>query len=108
VGVSLVREFYAVMVENGAQGGYFVTLRGFTPAAIEYASNKAIKLVDLNILVQWHRLVETRRVSLKAVEVEDPQAPRCESGVMKVKRTGPKGVFWGCGMWPKCLCKGLV
>ena len=105
VTVRLLREFYAVMTENGASGGYFVTLLGFTPAARDYVKNKPIKLVTLPTLVDWHRLIETNKATLKTVEIHDPQAPRCAAGILKKKRTGAKGDFWGCGEWPMCACK---
>lgn len=106
VGITLLREFYAVMVENGADGGYFVTMAGYTEPAITYANNKAIRLVSLNTLLYWEQLARQGQMVLSKIEIKDPQAPRCDSGVMKVRKKGPHGSFWGCGEWPECYCKG--
>lgn len=105
VGVALVREFYAVIVENGAAGGYFITLSGYTIPAMKYARNKPIRLISLDDLVIWEGLVCNNASILPEIQINDPQAPRCKSGVMKVKRAGKTGTFWGCGEWPECYCR---
>lgn len=105
VGVTLLREFYAVMVENGADGGYFITMAGFTNPAQEYAGNKPIKLVNVNTLLSWEVLAKQNKMTLSKIKIRDPLTPRCESGVMRVWKQGPYGSFWGCGVWPECYCR---
>jgi ribosomal protein L37AE/L43A len=39
----------------------------------------------------------------KKPSVSDPNAPTCpKCGSPMIKRTGPRGEFWGCSTFPKC------
>lgn len=105
VGITLLREFYAVILENGADGGYFVTLAGYTLPALKYASNKPIRLISLDTLIDWERQSQLALMDLAEIEIHDPLTPRCNAGVMKVKREARTGYFWGCGEWPECYCR---
>lgn len=105
VGITLLREFYAVLLENGANGGYFVTLAGYTQPARAYARNKEIRLVSMTTLIYWEKLHRLGNMSLDRIEINNPCAPRCKSGVLKVRRNSQRGPFWGCGEWPDCYCK---
>ena len=46
VGVKVVREFFGVMVANGAKGGFVVTSGVFTEDAVNFAEDKNIALID--------------------------------------------------------------
>lgn len=52
VGVQVVREFFGVMVANGAKGGFIVTSGVFTEDAANFAEDKNITLIDGDKLVK--------------------------------------------------------
>ena len=120
VGVKVVREFFGVMVANGAKGGFVVTSGVFTQEAESFAEDKNITLIDgeklLKIINAAHAGKSTeQRVSpagqvlsnafLKEEKGSSPVCPRCNNAM--VKRTAKQGVnvgkeFWGCSQYPKC------
>ena len=120
VGVKVVREFFGVMVANGAKGGFVVTSGVFTQEGASFAEDKNITLIDgeklLKIINAAHAGKSTeQRVSaagqvlsnafLKEEKGSSPVCPRCNNAM--VKRTAKQGVnagkeFWGCSQYPKC------
>jgi DNA topoisomerase-1 len=49
-----------------------------------------------------HRAASRSSTSKKPI-VRDPNAPTCpKCGAPMIKRTGPRGEFWGCSTFPKC------
>jgi restriction system protein len=104
--VSLVREFYGVMVSEKAARGIFVTTGIFTPEAITFARGKPLELVDGPALA---RLVEdVRTLKPAATPVAEPATPSCpKCGEEMVKRVAKRGAnagnaFWGCRRYPQC------
>jgi len=120
VGVKVVREFFGVMVANGAKGGFVVTSGVFTQEAASFAEDKNITLIDgeklLKIINAAHAGKSTEQrispagqvlsnPSLKEENGSFPVCPRCNNAM--VKRTAKQGVnagkeFWGCSQYPKC------
>jgi restriction system protein len=120
VGVKVVREFFGVMVANGAKGGFVVTSGIFTEDAANFAEDKNITLID------GDKLVKIINATLAAQPFEKKNAPRqgfkensrpnkeasaspfcpkCNNAM--VKRTAKQGAnngkeFWGCSQYPKC------
>lgn len=120
VGVKIVREFFGVMVANGAQGGFVVTSGVFTDDAVNFAANKNITLIDGDTLVKIingaqaaHSLEEQDAVRQERKDTAQPNkemsaspfCPKCNN--VMVKRTAKQGAnagkeFWGCSQYPKC------
>ncbi|MEW6520221.1 MAG: restriction endonuclease [Thermodesulfobacteriota bacterium] len=107
VSVKTVREFFGVMVDAGAVGGFIVTSGVFTNEAISFAADKQINLVDGGKLL---KIINGASPAAAPPEMDIPPAPpplcpKCNS--IMVKRTARKGSnagkeFWGCSQFPKC------
>lgn len=120
VGVKVVREFFGVMVANGAKGGFVVTSGVFTEEAATFAEDKNITLIDGGKLVriinsvQAAQKIEKGNMPQPTIGVAQwpnretnasPSCPKCNSAM--VRRTARQGVntgkeFWGCSQYPKC------
>lgn len=60
VGRPVIQQFKGVVEEQGAFRGYIVTTSGFTDEAKQSAAmSDKIELIDMDILVQWHRSAPT-------------------------------------------------
>ncbi|MFA7382516.1 MAG: restriction endonuclease [Desulfurivibrionaceae bacterium] len=120
VGVKVVREFFGVMVANGATGGFVVTSGVFTEEAAAFAEDKDITLIDGGKLVkiinsaQAAQHLEKKNIPQPTLEDipwlnketnASPSCPKCNSAM--VRRTAKQGAnagkeFWGCSLYPKC------
>lgn len=109
VGVKVVREFFGVMVANGARGGFVVTSGVFTQEAASFAEDKNITLIDGEKLLKIINAAHAGQVLINPSVIEEkgssPVCPRCNNAM--VKRTAKQGVnagkeFWGCSQYPKC------
>jgi restriction system protein len=111
VGVKVVREFFGVMVANGAKGGFVVTSGVFTEEAATFADDKNITLIDGGKLVRIINGVQATQPGLKDTPrptretSASPSCPKCNSTM--VRRTAKQGAntgkeFWGCSQYPKC------
>lgn len=104
VGVSIVREQLGIMAAEGADGSIIVTSGLFTNAAIQFARQHGITLINGNELKEI--ITQTKRSIPK--NVTQPPAPLCPlcSSTM-IERTAKKGIyagskFWGCKNFPHC------
>lgn len=120
VGVTVVREFYGVIVAEGAVGGFIVTSGAFTAEAQSFASGRNIRLVEGGELNRW--IVASRSLEIKqpagnpipihpvsAPQISVPACPVCSHAMQK--RTAKRGAnvggeFWGCSQYPKC--RGMI
>ena len=111
VGVTVVREFFGVMVANGAKGGFVVTSGVFTEEAATFAEDKNITLIDGVKLVKIINNAQSPQPGLKEPprptmeRSASPTCPKCNSTM--VRRTAKQGTnagkeFWGCSQYPKC------
>lgn len=111
VGVKVVREFFGVMVANGAKGGFVVTSGVFTEEAATFAEDKNITLIDGVKLVKIINNAQAPQPGLKEPprptmeRSASPTCPKCNSTM--VRRTARQGAnagkeFWGCSQYPKC------
>ena len=120
VGVKVVREFFGVIVANGAKGGFVVTSVVFTDDAVSFAEDKNITLIDGGKLVkiingaQAAHPLEKKDVPpprFKDTPRENKEAsastfcPKCNNAM--VKRIAKQGAnagkeFWGSSQYPKC------
>ena len=111
VGVKVVREFFGVMVANGAKGGFVVTSGIFTEEAAAFAEDKNITLIDGGKLVRIINGVQAAQLGLKDTPRPTRETsastpcPKCNS--IMVRRTAKQGAnagkeFWGCSKYPKC------
>lgn len=120
VGVTVVREFFGVMVANGAKGGFVVTSGVFTDDAVSFAEDKNITLIDGGKLVKIINGAQATQPLKKEIVARQelrensrldketyasPFCPKCNN--VMVKRTARQGAnvgkeFWGCSQYPKC------
>ncbi len=106
VSVSVVRELYGVMTDQGAAGGFVVTSGRFTDDASSFAKGKNIDLIDGDALAAILEQVQRLRVPIPEVKSDPvPTCPLCRSSM--VRRTAKRGAsagkdFWGCSEYPDC------
>lgn len=107
VGVSLLRELLGVMHHQRVTKGYFFTTNKFNPAAIKFADDNNIDLVDgalLSILLKGLELDVQQRIydSITQGDYTTPTCVRC--GKKMVIRTNKKTQeeFWGCNTY-RCM-----
>src|SRR3990167_631653 len=120
VGVAVIREFFGVMVAQGAVGGFVVTSGAFTAEAKSFASGRGIRLVEGAELNRWIAASRSTKINLptitcspvnpdKAKQEFAPGCPVCNSAMKKrTAKYGSNagGEFWGCSRFPKC--RGIV
>ena len=112
VGAREIREFFGVLVSEGASRGIFVTTGTFTNDARDFAAGKPIEMisgVELQALLRDASLgpdddllevTNWTPVFLRSASVTTPACPYCKRTM--VKRTGRTSVFWGCAGYPQC------
>lgn len=86
VGVKELREFFGVMASKGLKRGTFATSSTFTPAAIEFASENAINILDgERLLALIGRRSQLQQEDLLAVAYEGEYwRPTCASCGVKM------------------------
>lgn len=109
VGIQILREMYAVMIEHNASKMIIVTSGDFTSEAIKYALDKRLWLINGGELVHMIEQVRNRPAE-QAVEVTPPKnatplCPSCHAPL--VMRTAKRGQnkgnqFYGCSSYPQC------
>lgn len=104
VGVSVIREFFGLVVAHGAVGGFVVTSGAFTKDAKEFSLGRGIVLIDGQGL---GKIISETPPSVRSVESENKRiCPACDSElVLKLARKGARAgqKFWGCSSYPRCL-----
>lgn len=112
VTVAAMRDFYGLIVSEGASGGIFITTGTYSRDALEFAAGKPIELLgrpEVERLVAalarpGENLCDVSRWIdgfTAAARVAGPSCPRCRTA-MKLRR-GPTGKsFWGCSSFPRC------
>jgi restriction system protein len=105
VGVRPVREFLGVLTHEKISKGFYITCGEFTPEARALALNHGIILIDGEMfLTMLDGLPDEPKMRLLALATEGeyttPSCPSC--GIPMIRRTSRKGVFWGCGNYPRC------
>jgi restriction system protein len=115
VGPKEIREFFGVLVSDGATRGIFVTTGRFTRDATEFAEGKPIEMIDGSAFERMLREAATgpgddlldvaswMPAFLAASKVTQPDCPFCRTPM--VKRKGRGNLFWGCPTYPKCRGK---
>ncbi|EGR7955119.1 hypothetical protein I8B09_004413 [Vibrio vulnificus] len=109
VGIQILREMYAVMIEHNASKMIVVTSGDFTSEAIKYALDKRLWLINGGELVHMIEQVRNRPAE-QAVEVTPPKSatplcPSCHAPL--IMRTAKRGQnkgnqFYGCSSYPRC------
>ena len=107
IGVRQMREFLGTMTAEKTADGIYITTRGYTNEARDFASKHGIVLFEESQLVQCILDLETRQLADVRGLLADRRkfCPRCESPM--VMRTARKGTnagseFWGCSDYPRC------
>jgi len=108
VGVSVVREQFGIMTAENAERCFVVTSGEFTQEAKNWASDKAIDLVDgeqLRAFLGHFDFDDVIERKLGLAPIVSFSCPRCGSDM--VLRTAKRGKnlgskFWGCNSFPKC------
>ena len=123
IGVQAVREFFGVVISQGADKGIFITTSDFTPEAMTFGLSQAsLELIPGNRFAQmvhhlrtetpahqdmsWEISTDTpAQAYTHAGPVTIPFCPSCgERMVERQARRGSNigGMFWGCSQYPNC------
>jgi hypothetical protein len=105
VGVAVARELWGVVHHFQAQMGILYGLSGFTPDARAFAHQKHLQLITgEQFFEQLSALpADQQKALLDHVCRGDYLTPTCPSCDTKmVRKTGPRGDFWGCLSYPRC------
>lgn len=116
VGVKVVREFYGVMVAEGAAGGFIVTSGYFTDDAKSFARGRNLDLVENAELKRWIASAHSSMSGQNPSEADEapataprqgggPLCPACGGEMQqRTAKRGPNagGKFWGCTRYPHC------
>lgn len=101
VGIKPVREFFGAMKAEGFNKGIYITLRGYTAEAKEFADKFGIEFMDENGVAQMIEMSQARYSPEFLEQINDTRkfCPKCEAEM--VLRTATKGLnqggqFWGC------------
>lgn len=107
VGIKPVREFYGAMMAEKFEKGIYITLRGYTPEAKEFADKFGIEFMDEAGVAQMIEMSQARYSPefLELINDSRKFCPKCEAEM--VLRTATKGMnrggqFWGCSSYPRC------
>lgn len=110
VGVKVIRELLGVVTSEKAQWGIVVTSGRFTEAAVTFANENHIDLIDDNKLARLIQSVQPANSNAEPDDAHDPASvfkmcPQCGSPM--VSRTAKRGVnagssFYGCSKFPAC------
>lgn len=102
-----MREFLGTLTDTGIPNGIYITTRGYTDEARDFASKHGIQLFDESQVGQCILDLEaTQRQAVSELLADRRKfCPRCESEM--VLRTARKGAnagseFWGCSRYPRC------
>jgi len=110
VSVKEIRELFGIMTDIGSTLGIFITTSAYSEDAKRFASDKHIKLMDADHLLELIRALpeEQRQALLTTTTAGDYRTPSCPTcGVKLVWRVAQKGrhagqPFWGCKNYPRC------
>lgn len=107
VGVKQVREFLGALTDANIQQGKFITLRGYTGPAMQFAKRHDIEIVTEVELAQMLESADAKLDPEVLALLHDTRkfCPKCEREmVIRVVENGPNpgGKFWGCSGYPGC------
>ena len=116
VGVSLLREFFGVVVSEGAHRGIFITTSDFTPDAREFGLRHAnLELIPGRRFAEMVQLLYSPDATpsiqgeafsyVDAMEERAPCCPNCKREMtQRTARSGRNAgeMFWGCHGFPAC------
>lgn len=123
IGVQAIREFFGVVISQGADKGIFITTSDFTPEAMTFGLSQAsLELIPGNRFAQMvHHLrtgtpvhqdmsweISTNAPAQAFTHVNPSIIPSCPScGDRMVERQARRGsnmggIFWGCSQYPNC------
>ena len=107
VGVRQMREFLGTLTDKRIPNGIYITTRGYTDEARDFACKHHIQLFEESQLVQC--ILDLAAAQLNEVNrlLADRRkfCPRCENEmVLRVARKGSNAgsEFWGCSRYPRC------
>ena len=107
VGVKPVRAFLGALADANIQTGKFITLRGYTHPAMQFAKRHDIEFVTEAELAQMLDSTDAKSDPAVFDLLQDTRkfCPRCEREmVIRIARNGPLpgSKFWGCSGYPEC------
>ncbi len=107
VGVKPVREFLGALTDADIRHGKFITLRGYTSQAMQFAKKNDIEIVTEAELTQMLESTDARFDPEVLNLLHDPRkfCPKCEREmVIRIAEHGsnPGSKFWGCSGYPRC------
>lgn len=107
VGIKAVREFLGALTAEQIKDGVFVTLRGYSAEAKQFADKHGIEIINERGLVEMLENANAR-YNPEFVEILNDTrkiCPKCERKmVLRTATKGPNrgGQFWGCSAYPRC------
>jgi restriction system protein len=115
VGVKEVREFYGVLVSEGATRGIFISTAEYSRDAKDFAAGKPIDLLTGQDIRQLVSVVERPGENLWDIHqwldefiansrIIDPRCPYCRE-LMVLRRPDRGTPFWSCRVFPRCRGK---
>jgi hypothetical protein len=113
VGEPAMRDFLGALTNAGIRKGVFITLRGYTGYAKQFAENNGIELMNVTGLAQ---LLESTNARLDPEVLEilhDKRkfCPKCGAAMkLRIARRGlrPGQQFWGCSNFGPRGCQGRL
>jgi hypothetical protein len=107
VGIKQVREFLGALTDADMPKGIFITLRGYTNQAMQFARKNHIEIVNEDGLARMLESTDARFDPAVLELLRDTRkfCPRCERElVIRVAERGPNpgSRFWGCSGYPSC------
>ncbi|QGR00087.1 hypothetical protein EHS13_13850 [Paenibacillus psychroresistens] len=119
VGLKAVQEAHSSMSYYGASEAWVVSNSDYTTAAYSLAKSNNVRLITRNELIEMILIMNPTAPIEPAKEIsnivpelviqkqtfadpiiEDVNCGKC--GANMIRRSGPRGVFLGCGNFPKC------
>jgi hypothetical protein len=107
-----MRDFFGLIIAEGATKGFFVTTGYFSADAKRFAAGKPIELIERSALEKLVSETSAPGENLYDISswidafvsranVVDPICPFCERP-MKLRRGALGKLFWGCPSFPRC------
>jgi hypothetical protein len=102
-----IREFLGTLTDQKISQGIYVTLKGYTNDAEQFARKHGIVLLDERGLIELLEDLDWRNKAEIYSIFEDTRkiCPKCENQmVLRTARAGlyRGGRFWGCSTYPRC------
>ncbi|MEK4365038.1 restriction endonuclease [Paenibacillus sp. FSL M8-0212] len=105
VGIKAVQEAQSSVAYYGTAEAWVVSNSDYTSAAYELAKSNKVKLFNREALIEMILALNpqgtaTPQVDVAEIDRDENICPKCGNDL--IKRSGPRGPFYGCSSFPKC------